>query len=173
MDHVFKQKKMQPNFNWKLYNSSWFRIFEKYWIINGRFLNWNETAPVQISKKQDAEETHWESCVSWVWSVYKKHHVICVSLQFRGYSLQTSTPKEKQPTSGCGPHLLALSSSSPFDKAAACGHQSSVCAIHVCIWNRNREKGPKEKENSGATLQIHRWTIFSSSGPPGRRCGSG
>lgn len=127
-----------------------FWIFKQYWIINWSFLGWKNgilpTAVCELEKTGCKKD--WEGRASMLRSVYKKHNVICVPLQFRSYSLQTSTPKEKQPTSGCGPHLPALSPTPPSDKAKARGHPSSVC---MCVREPKKTKGEKkgqEKEKA-------------------------
>ena len=69
-------------------------------------------------------------------------------------------PRRSNPPQAAVPICLASPSSSPFDKAAARSHQSSVrtciyvcvCAcVCVCV---------KQKEKIGATLHIHHRTIF-------------
>ncbi len=75
--------------------------------------------------------------------------VSCSSLE--ATASKTSTPKEKQHTSGGGSHLPALSPSSPFDKATARGHQSSVC---MCVCATEREEKGKENEKMGSRRDI-------------------
>lgn len=108
-------------------------------------------------KVENAKETHRERCASWVWSVYNKRHVICVPLQFRGYSLQTSTPKEKQPTSGCGfPSARPLPPPLPLTRP----QPVVISLLHVCMWNRKREKGPRRRETREKT-----WHYRFTAGP--------
>lgn len=101
-------------------------------------------------KVENAKETHRERCASWVWSVYNKRHVICVPLQFRGYSLQTSTPKEKQPTPGCGSHLPALSPLLSLWQ----GRSPWSSVFCMCVCETEREKKGQEEEKLGRRRDI-------------------